>query len=512
MNSFLYFPLSKLIFLSIILIGISSCSAQHKEYTPSKSQHRHAGCTIPKESMEGKVQLENGIRSQVKFLGEPEVFSSITDKMVEYKIPAVSLAVIKQGKITWTDIYQNPDFPAEQSLNCSSLFQAASLSKPVTFLAAVRMKSAGKIDLDKNIQSYLKDFVLPIGKQTADNPVTLRNIFSHTSGITPGGYQGYANGLSLPSDIDILTGAPGVNSPAIAVVAPPNERLVYSGGAYTLAELALQDTFQNEFASIMEKWILNPAGMTHSDFTQPPPASKHTQSAKGYTQSGTILEGGWRNHPEQAAAGLWSNSIDMAKFLLEIYKAYQGKSTLFSKADIQSLLNHERDGHFYGFRMERNNGDITITHYGGNAGYNTGMSISLTHGNGLVYLTNSENGWQLGRDLLLSAAQVYNWKTFKQTNVNRTHVSNDVLKQLQGHYKWNDQDDFAVRFDENNNSISLLFPGGTEYKLIPIVSDALGFIHQNSGDKVTFLNRGGSWSFSLYGGIAVKKLSIQTKE
>ncbi len=91
-------------------------------------------------------------------------------------------------------------------------------------------------------------------------------------------------------------------------------------------------------------------------------------------------------------------------------------------------------------------------------------------------------------------------------------MSNDVLKQLQGHYKWNDQDDFAVRFDENNNSISLLFPGGTEYKLIPIVSDALGFIHQNSGDKVTFLNRGGSWSFSLYGGIAVKKLSIQTKE
>jgi CubicO group peptidase (beta-lactamase class C family) len=501
----MYSPIHKLILLSVVVMSFSSCSTQRKEHNSSNNLPVNAGCMIPKEAIAGKVQLENGMRAQVAFLDEPEALSSITNKMSEYKIPALSLTVIKQGKIEWADTYQNTVFSEQQKLNCTSLFQAASLSKPVTFLAAVRMYAAGKIDLDKNIQSYLKDFVLPIGKQTADNPVTFRNIFAHTSGITPGGYLGYAQDLALPSDIEILKGAAGVRSPAIAVIVPPNEKLVYSGGAYTLAELALQDTFNNEFASIMKKWILDPAGMKHSDFAQPLPASKHKQVAKGYTRSGQALEGGWRNHPEQAAAGLWSNSTDMAKFLIEIYKAYQGKSSVFSQSDIKSLISHERDGHIYGFRVEQADGEISITHYGGNTGYSTGMTINLSSGNGLVYLINSENGWALGRDLFLSASQVYNWKFFKQINAYRKHLDSEVLKGLSGKYKWNNQDDFSVRFDENNNLISLLFPGGDEYKLTPIVGDELQFIHPNSGDKVTFLKKDGIQSFSLYGGLAVKQ-------
>jgi len=194
----------------------------------------------------------------------------------------------------------------------------------------------------------------------------------------------------------------------------------------------------------------------------------------------------------------------MAKFMIEIYKAYQGKSAIFSQADINHLISHERDGHIYGFRVDRSEGDISITHYGGNAGYNTGMTISLTSGNGLVYLINSENGWQLGRDLLLSASAQYQWKNFKQTPVYRKKLTSDVLSRFAGKYKWNKQDDFSVRYDETINSLSLIFPVGIEYKLTPIVGDEFEFIHQDSGDKVTFSQKGGIQSFSLYGGIAVK--------
>ena len=66
---------------------------------------------------------------------------------------------------------------------------------------------------------------------------------------------------------------------------------------------------------------------------------------------------------------------------------------------------------------------IAITHYGGNAGYRTGMTIDLTTGNGLVYLTNSDNGGSLGNELLLSASQVYSWQHFKQTNATRKCTS-----------------------------------------------------------------------------------------
>ena len=153
------------------------CKAKALRKAISSTHNVNTDCISLKESVERKVLLENGIRSQVKFVGESEDFNSILDKMSEYKISALSLAVINQGDIEWADIYQNTQFAEEQKLNCTSLFQAASLSKPVTFLASVRMHAAGEIDLDINIQNYLKDFVLPQGKQTAENPVTFRNIF-----------------------------------------------------------------------------------------------------------------------------------------------------------------------------------------------------------------------------------------------------------------------------------------------------------------------------------------------
>lgn len=493
--------MNKLIFHFFVLFFLSSCSFQNKN---SSTQGLKGDCISKEKSLERKVQLEEGICEQVTFLGEPEDFSSITSKMSAYTIPALSLTVINNGEIEWSDIYRNANFPDEPHLNCSSIFQAASLSKPVTFLAALRMHSAGTIDLDKNIQEYLKDFVLPQGKQTAENPVTFRNIFSHTSGINPGGYEGYARNLPMPSDLDILRGGAGINSPAIKVIAPPNETLAYSGGGYTLAELALQDIFHEEFSNIMQKWMLEPAEMTHSVFTQPLSASDSILVAKGHTQSGEVIEGGWRNYPEQAAAGLWSNSIDLAKFLIEIYNAYQGKSSIFSQSDIKSILSQERDGHVYGFLLNRSGDEVAITHYGGNAGYRTGMTISLTSGNGLVYLINSDNGGALGNELLLSASKVYNWKQFKQTNVQRDQAEPEVLKALSGKYKWNNQIDLAITFDESHNSVSIHFPNGDEYKLVPIIGEELDFIHPNTGVKVSFLKKDAFQSFTLYGQTAVK--------
>nr|WP_321486196.1 serine hydrolase domain-containing protein [uncultured Draconibacterium sp.] len=495
--------MSKIIILCFVLIFMSFCSFRNND---SRAQDNKRGCISSEKSLEKKVQLEEGIREQVKFLGESENLSSITKKMLDYNIPALSLTVINKGNIEWSDIYRNANFQESNHLDCSSIFQAASLSKPVTFLAALRMYSAGRIDLDKNIQEYLKDFVLPQGKQTADNPVTFRNIFSHTSGINPGGYQGYVRNIPMPTDLEILRGSDRSNTPAIEVIAPPNERLAYSGGGYTLAELALQDIFDDKFSNIMQKWILEPAVMKHSEFTQPLPASDSILVATAHAQSGEVIEGGWRNYPEQAAAGLWSNSIDLAKFLIEIYKAYQGKSSIFSQADIRSIIDQERDGSVYGFLLNRSGDDISLTHYGGNAGYRTGMTISLTSGNGLVYLINSDNGEALGNELLLSASQVYGWRHFPQTTVQRKPIESEILKNLPGKYKWNNQIDLLITYDEGNNNVSLNFPNGDEYKLVPIVDKELDFIHPNTGIEVSFLKKDNFQSFTLYGEKAFKYL------
>lgn len=453
--------------------------------------------------LKSKIQLENQIIGKVKFLEEPENFSTIVNEMTEYKIPALSLAIINDGKIEWTNTYQNPSF-SEQNLNNSSIFQAASLSKPVTFFAALRMHTAGKIDLDENIENYLESYQLPQGKQTVENPVTFRNIFSHTSGITSGGYQGYGSHHTIPTDVAVLKGSKGVNSPAIEVISTPNKVLAYSGGGYTLAEVALQDIFKDDFSNSMNQWILQPIGMENSEFTQPLQPSDSSKVAKGYTSNGVVLDGGWRNHPEQAAAGLWSNATDMATFLIEIYKGYQGQSSIFSKSEIESILSHERDGHIYGFIVNKTDTGFAITHYGGNAGYRTGMTIDLNTGKGLVYLINSDNGGALGNELLLSASQVYRWNHFKRISAKRNQLNSEVLKKLIGKYKWNSQVELSIRYDDETNLFSLHFPNGDTYELISIKDEELSFINPNTGVNVKFLKSSNYNSFLLYGQTAVK--------
>lgn len=451
-----------------------------------------------------KSQLENEIIGKVKFLGEPENFSTLSNSMINYAIPGVSLAIINEGKIEWSHTYTNPSFP-EQKLNDSSIFQAASLSKPVTFLAALRMHTFGTIDLDENIEDYLKSFNLPKGKQTDNNPVTFRNIFAHTSGITAGGYQGYPRGLIVPSDIEILKGAAGVNSHPIEVLSKPNEILAYSGGGYTLAEVALQDIYNDTFSNLMKTWILDPVGMKHSEFTQPLIVKDSSKVAKGYTADGNVLEGGWRNHPEQAAAGLWSTSTDLANFLIEIYLAYQGQKSVFSTSAIKSILNEERDGHIYGFIVDRSNNGLTLTHYGGNAGYRTGMTIDLTTGKGLVYLINSDNGGALGNELLLSASKLYGWNHFNRIEVKKQNIEKTMLQSFVGNYMWNSEVELSITFSDTTNKISLHFPNGDKYKLVPIESENLDFIHPNTGIQISFSIKDNEHYFKLYGQKAIKQ-------
>jgi CubicO group peptidase (beta-lactamase class C family) len=491
--------------LLLVLMLLSACQHNHKAQSVSQSQSTAGGCQSQANAAAQRAQLEQGLRAQIKFVDEQEPLFSIVDQMAVRNIPALSLAVIEGGKIAWTGTYASTSSAVHPKLNCDSLFQAASLSKPVTLMAMVHLHNAGMLDLDQNIETYLKHKVLPQGLQSAENPVTLRNILAHTSGITPGGYEGYAQDQPLPSEVEILTGAAGVNSPAIEVVAVPNEQVMYSGGAYTLAELAVQDVLNDTFSNIMSRWILQPLEMHVADFSQPLPATKSNQAAQGHDMHGVVVPGGWRNHPEQAAAGLWSNAADLATFLVELHHAYHGNGQLFNQGDIERLLSEERHGQAFGFIINRTETSVAITHFGGNVGYRTGMTIDLVSGDGLVYLTNSDSGGSLGNELLYSASQIYDWQHFRQTTVKRAQVEAQVLMGLSGEYTWNQQVDLKVNYDESAEQIILIFPNGDAYRLVPISGGALDFIHAESGVRVAFDPEDGLRSFSLYGQRAVKK-------
>lgn len=463
---------------------------------PPKVDKQSWSCMTAADAQTRKLQVEQGMLPNVVFSGEDQK-AGIEARMVKYKTPALSVAVIRGGKLDWSTAWGKLQHDGAHA-DCATLFQAGSLSKPVTVLGAMRIKQQGLIDFDRNIEAYLSSYHLPQGKQSDANPVTLRNLLTHTSGLTPGGYQGYAQGQPLPTDVQTVMAEPPSNARKVEVSQAPNGALRYSGGGYTVAEIALQDRLGKPFDQIMETWLTRPVGMREATFTIPLAAAHHARTARGHRADGSAVAGGWHNHPEQAAAGLWATPSDMAAFLIEVRKAWLGKSRIFTQEAIRELLAKPIEGHAYGFRLSGEGEQLFITHYGGTVGYNAGMTINLHTGNGAVYMCNSENGPGLGGEFLSAVSRVYGWPQFREVQVTRVSHAVEALNALTGNYAFPDQGP-VVEVAYDKDALTLVFPNGDRYAMAAIKGLPLEFIHPDTAVRASFERKGSDMLMQLYG-------------
>lgn len=494
--------MSRFVMLVPLLIGIiSSAIAGTSQMSTTEDGkqadlQQHWSCYTASDAQTRKQRIERDMLPRVVFAGETQAVS-IESRMAMYKTPALSVAVIHNGELDWSAAWgrlQTDGIDAD----CGSLFQAGSIAKPVTLLAAMRMKTAGLIDFDKSIETYLSSYHLPAGRQTDDNPVTFRNLLTHTAGVTPGGHVGYAQDEPIPTDQQTVRGEAPSSSRKVEVLDAPGASLAYSGGGYTIIEIALQDQLNKPFDKIMREWLLAPVGMKQAEFTMPLPTSRHPYTARGYRVDGTIVPGGWRNHPEQASAGLWATATDLATFLLEIRKGYEGKSKVFSQASVREMLAKPIDDHAYGFRLIGDGDQVFVTHYGGTVGYRAGMTLNLRTGDGAVYLANSENGANLGVEFFGAVSRAYNWPTFREVQVTRATHPVDVLQSLTGKYAFAEQE-WKVSVVYENQALTLLFPNGDRYAMTPIQGRPREFIHPDTAVRASFDGEGADLLLQLYG-------------
>ncbi len=190
-------------------------------------------------------QFEQGLAPPVLVKGETPKLVPLASRMGELHVPGVSIAVIHQGRIEWANGYGVTQLDGPRVTE-NTLFQAASISKAVFALAVMRQVEAGKLNLDANVNDYLKSWKLPDNAFTAEQKVTLRRVLSHTAGLTVHGFPGYEAGAKLPTTIQILDGASPANNPEIRVDTIPGSLYRYSGGGYTLAQLLMRDVTGQE--------------------------------------------------------------------------------------------------------------------------------------------------------------------------------------------------------------------------------------------------------------------------
>lgn len=324
-------------------------------------------------------------------LGVPEL-------LAQFKVPAVSLAVIRDFKIEWARAWGVKSVRTGEPATADTLFQAASISKPVAAMASLRAVQDGRFGLDQDINTMLKTWRLPARPSSTSEIITPRMLMSHTSGTDDGfGFPGYDPEAARPSIVQILDGQQPANRGAVRLGRSPMTGYKYSGGGVTIQELALTDMLGKPFPLIMRDSVLGPIGMSDSTYEQPLPANRRTQAAHAHNQVGEPGEAPWRVHPEHAAAGLWTTPTDLAKFAIEVQQALAGRSTrVLSRTMAQEMVTPVGVGPFaVGFTVAKAGEGWYFSHGGSNWGFRCDLIAHRSKGYGVVIMTNGDNGGRL---------------------------------------------------------------------------------------------------------------------
>jgi CubicO group peptidase (beta-lactamase class C family) len=335
---------------------------------------------------------------------------TIQEMMKSFHVPGLSIAVVRDFKLHWTKTYGVADVVTDAPVTTETRFQAASISKPVTAFAVLRAVDAGKLSLDEDVDKYLKSWKLP-ANEYARGGVTLRALLSHTSGTGDGfGFPGYSPSAKLPTLEQVLDGKPPSNVGPVFWERLPFTAQKYSGGGIEIVQVVLQDVYGKPFAEIMQEQVLAPVGMINSTYEQPLPAAADQSAARAHDKDGKAMDAKWHVYPEQAAAGLWTTPMDLAKLGIEVQKSLRGESKLLSRRTALEMVAPTGTGPFaIGFAIEKRGEGWYFVHDGSNWGFRSDLAMHRLKGYGIVVMTNSDSGGQIISEIEARVATAANW-------------------------------------------------------------------------------------------------------
>lgn len=399
----------------------------------------NGGATVESQSkgttaLEERIKrVENGLLQPFEIKGQPSVQMKLGDRMKFYNTAGISIAVIEKGRIEWARGYGVRERGGSEAVTPETLFQAASISKPVAAVAARRMVQQGTLDLDEDVNHKLTSWKLPANEFTNPKKVTLRGLLSHSAGLTVHGFAGYASDTTIPALSQVLDGLKPANSKPIRVDIAPGAKYRYAGGGYVVLQQLMSDVSGKQFPLLMDTTVLKRIGMRHSTYEQPLPKERSLQAAVGHGPTGEKVKGNWHAYPEMAAAGLWTTPTDLARFAIEIQKSLGGKSNkVLSREITRQLLTPQVGGWGLGFGLPGKGPSARFSHGGANEGYRCQLVAYTNTGQGAVVMTNSDRGSSLADEVLRSIAREYGWVDYLPKEKVLAHVDPKIYSSYAG--------------------------------------------------------------------------------
>ena len=395
----------RLISMGIVALGMCR---------PTTSQRPLGGSTYRQRA----DAVERSLAPMFFLEGQPRRTGTLLRRMVELHVPGVSIAAISDEHIDWARGYGVTSINGA-AVSSETLFAAESMSKPVTALAVMKLYEQRKIDLDHNVNDYLKRWKLPDSPLPGPKTVTVRQLLTHVSGIGTHNGELYDTSKPLPTLLNDLDGKVPSRTPAVRIEMVPGKEFHYSNGGYEVLQLLVEDVTGESFRSFVRKNVLEPAGMTRSTYDVPVSDRLAAEAATAYLGDHAIPPRKYYNS-NAAAGGLWSTATDMAKLLIEVQREYRGKSSrILHQASIRQMLAPGptmMPGMLQGlgFVIGGMPGRHFMEHGGSGVFHNEMVAYFQGSGSGLVVMANGSSAGGLVEEVLRGASAVYRWPDFRQ--------------------------------------------------------------------------------------------------
>jgi len=382
-------------------------------------------CTTQKENpeVEQKIRnIENGILEieiGTQGIKQTRKKSTLSERLTFYKIPGLSMAVVKGNNIEWTKTYGTLNVESGAPITTESIFQAASTSKMITAVLILHFVEKGKLDLDEDVNTYLKSWKIPENEFTRDKKVTMRLLLTHKSGLPITNF-GYDEKIGIPSLVQVLKGESPAQNKAALVEFVPGTKWQYSNIGYDVLQLVLEDVVGKPFAQIARESLFEPLGMKSSTFVYPLKTELQAKEAMPHDDKGAVGEPAM-HQTALAHGGLMTTPSDLAKFVIELMKAYQGEShRVLYQNMVKQLLKKELelDPEMFGFPLGEGLGvflfgkgqDFSFGHPGSNLPGTTSWLIGWPDsGNAVIIMANGFRGDLLSMEILSTISSEYNW-------------------------------------------------------------------------------------------------------
>jgi CubicO group peptidase (beta-lactamase class C family) len=305
--------------------------------------------------------------------GDPNK-SKLTDNLQQLlndnNIPTLGLGIIEDGKLTEIKVYGTLDGKTTAPYN--SLFNVASLTKPVTAMTVLRLVSLGKWDLDEPLDKYWVD--PDIAKDTRHKKLTTRIILSHQTGFPNWRWQKTDKKLSFEFD--------------------PGTKYQYSGEGYEYLRKAIEKKFNKSLEDLAKELVFKPLNMNNTSYLWNEKIDAE-RIVIGYDKNGKPYDI-VKNKTASAADDLVTSVEDYSKFLVSVMNNDLLSKRVFEEMKTKQVKTKEDKFFGLGFEIyDLGNNEIALSHGGTDKGVNTIVFILPKTKQGLVIFTNVDDGYKI---------------------------------------------------------------------------------------------------------------------